>query len=201
MLYVNKSSLSAALSQQIFPPEEKHIPLPRFVSNTRERQLYFLAEVGRKVIVPETETGKRTSQIVLSPNPNQPPYPTGRMTNFSLLGCPPQSFLASLLILGFSLFQESRRGLPSAIGHISVVLLRSFFCDGCWLNSSREARAEHSSTGMEDKYTSTRWWRRCGNRCLRRTGLSKKIQGSVKRKREVKGLTVVVFWQDRDTAE
>lgn len=138
-------------------------------------------------MVPDTETRERTSQILLSPDPIQPPYLTGRMTSFSLLGYPPQSFLASLLILGVFFFQKLRRGLPSAIGHISVVLPRSFSCDGCQLNSSKEDKAGNSSTGMQDKYPSASWWRRSGDRRLRRTGLSKKIQDSVKRQRKERG--------------
>lgn len=63
-----------------------------------------------------------------------------------------------------------------------MILLSSYFCDSYWLNSSREARAGNSIIGMQKKYLSASWRRKGGDRSSRGAGLSKQIQGSVKRK-------------------
>jgi len=93
-------------------------------------------------------------------------------------------FFVSLLVFRFSFFKS--QGTDTCYVTCFVILLRSYFCGSCWLNSSREARAGNSSIGMQMKYLSASWMRRGGDKSLKRAGLSKQIQGSVKRKGRVR---------------
>lgn len=139
--------------------------------------------------VPSIQAGQRTSQILLSSylpflfNWKNDMLQSSGMSSLQDF----QRLFVSLLISGFSFFQESRDCYWT---QFAVLISSLWFCDSYRLNSSREVRAGNSSTGMQKNYLSTSWRRRHGNGSSRRAGLSKQIQGSVKWKveREGKGL-------------
>lgn len=107
----------------------------------------------------------------------------------------------SLLTLGFSFFQESRD--RHLLLDTFVVLLSSYFCDGYWLNSSREARAGNSSIGMQKKYLSASWIGEVGTGHQEGLDYQSKSRAQLKGKleREEKALENVVCWLDEDRAE